>query len=60
MRTERWRYIRYKDGTEELYDLTNDPNEWTNLAGDSKYSDIKAGFAKYFPEVNAEELPSTR
>ncbi len=32
VRTERWRYIRYHDGTEELYDHDVDPNEWTNLA----------------------------
>ena len=32
LRTQRWRYIRYADGTEELYDHQNDPNEWTNLA----------------------------
>jgi arylsulfatase A-like enzyme len=25
--TERWRYIRYIDDTEELYDLVNDPEE---------------------------------
>lgn len=31
IRSERWRYIHYADGTEELYDTTNDPNEWTNL-----------------------------
>jgi arylsulfatase A-like enzyme len=33
LRSERYRYIRYDDGTEELYDHLNDPNEWTNLAG---------------------------
>jgi len=27
-----WRYIRYADGSEELYDHRTDPNEWTNLA----------------------------
>ena len=27
----RWHYIRYADGSEELYDLETDPNEWTNL-----------------------------
>ena len=32
IRDQRWRYIRYADGTEELYDHQNDPNEWTNLA----------------------------
>jgi iduronate 2-sulfatase len=33
LRTERWRYIRYRDGLEELYDHSNDELEWTNLAG---------------------------
>jgi arylsulfatase A-like enzyme len=32
VRDERWRYIRYADGSEELYDHQNDPNEWHNLA----------------------------
>ncbi len=32
VRDERWRYIRYADGSQELYDHENDPNEWTNLA----------------------------
>ena len=27
-----WRYIRYTDGSEELYDLNKDPEEWYNLA----------------------------
>ncbi len=31
IRDERWSYIRYDDGTEEVYDLANDPYEWTNL-----------------------------
>lgn len=30
--TERWRYIRYHDGGEELYDIITDPHEWINLA----------------------------
>lgn len=30
--THRWRYIHYKDGGEELYDIQTDPHEWTNLA----------------------------
>ncbi|MDF1656874.1 MAG: sulfatase [Verrucomicrobiales bacterium] len=29
---ERWRYIRYLDGTEEVYDLEKDPMEFTNLS----------------------------
>ncbi|MEE4216902.1 MAG: sulfatase, partial [Xanthomonadales bacterium] len=33
VRGERYRYIRFADGSEELYDHQADPNEWTNLAG---------------------------
>jgi len=29
---EGWRYLRFKDGGEELYDTANDPHEWSNLA----------------------------
>lgn len=32
VRSERYHYIRYEDGSEELYDMQADPNEWTNLA----------------------------
>lgn len=39
-RTKNWRYIRYRNGKEELYDHRNDPYEWTNLALDEKY-DVK-------------------
>lgn len=36
-RTERWRYIRYSNGDEELYDHDNDPHEWSNLAAVPQY-----------------------
>ena len=32
-----WRYIRYADGGEELYEIEKDPYEWNNLAEDKKY-----------------------
>lgn len=32
VRDERWYYIRYRDGTEEFYDMAKDPMQWTNLA----------------------------
>ncbi len=37
IRTDRWRYIRYGDGSEELYDHQEDPMEWDNLAGDKRH-----------------------
>lgn len=33
-------YIRYSDGSEELYDLSKDRAEWTNLAGDVSYESM--------------------
>lgn len=42
---ERYRYIRYADGSEELYDSQSDPNEWTNLAGDPAAA--KAALARW-------------
>ena len=38
---QNWRYIHYSDGTEELYDVRNDPHEWNNLASKSNLSEIK-------------------
>ncbi len=33
IRSERYRYIHYNDGTEEFYDHANDSHEWKNLIG---------------------------
>lgn len=38
---ERWRYIRYADSTEELYDHTKDPHEWENVANKPELAEIK-------------------
>ena len=35
LRTDRYRYLRYSDGSEELYDHRTDPHEWRNLATES-------------------------
>ncbi|WP_273567441.1 sulfatase-like hydrolase/transferase [Maribacter halichondriae] len=52
VRTENWRYIRYGDGAEELYDMNNDPNEWMNLIGDSKYEHISDSLKIWLPKKN--------
>jgi hypothetical protein len=50
VRGERWRYIRYADGEEELYDHHTDPNEWHNLARNPTYQTIKETLSKYLPK----------
>ncbi|HKB38375.1 MAG TPA: sulfatase [Gemmataceae bacterium] len=52
VRTERYRYIRYADDSEELYDEEKDPYEWTNLAGKKEMAKVKEGLAKLLPAVN--------
>tara|TARA_Y100001934_G_scaffold170296_1_gene202166 strand:+ start:1353 stop:3236 length:1884 start_codon:yes stop_codon:yes gene_type:complete len=37
LRFKDWRYIRYRNATEELYHTAEDPHEWTNLAHDSNF-----------------------
>ncbi|MEN8773798.1 MAG: sulfatase/phosphatase domain-containing protein, partial [Akkermansiaceae bacterium] len=38
IRTSRYRYIEYGDGSAELYNHQNDPNEWTNLVDNPEYT----------------------
>ncbi len=54
--TEQWRYIRRIDGSEELYDLTTDQNEWTNLAGRPELEETKAELAAWIPATPAEPI----
>ena len=56
VRSERFRYIRYNDGSEELYDHDADPNEWHNLADDPDYADAIAELASWLPTEEAPDL----
>lgn len=57
VRTERWRYIQYANGDEELYDHDCDPNEWKNLANDPQYGEVKKRLAIHIPKTNAPYAP---
>ncbi|MEM7601200.1 MAG: choline-sulfatase, partial [Verrucomicrobiota bacterium] len=59
VRSENWRYIVYADGSEELYDMVNDPNEWTNLASDEQYADIIEGHRKWVPQNDFPPAPNS-
>lgn len=58
VRDARWRYIRYADETEELYDHQNDPNEWTNLLAESQSASEKAKYREVRDRLR-KRLPKT-
>ena len=52
VRSEHWRFIQYADGS-RAYDMRKDPNEWNNLAHDSKYAEVIAQHKKIFTKKTA-------
>lgn len=59
VRTEDWRYIQYADGSEELYDMVNDPNEFWNLAGDENYATIQRQMKGHLPKSSKKPVPGS-
>jgi arylsulfatase A-like enzyme len=57
VRSDRYRYIRYQDGSEELYDHQTDPNEWINRANDPSLAPVKARLAPWMPTTRAAAAP---
>ena len=60
IRSEHWRYIRYADGSEELYDHRNDPNEWHNLASLPEHAEVIKRHARRLPKHNEPNAPRSR
>tara|TARA_B100001057_G_scaffold132534_1_gene131914 strand:+ start:3750 stop:5222 length:1473 start_codon:yes stop_codon:yes gene_type:complete len=60
LRSERYRYLRMEDGTEEFYDHRSDPNEWTNLAGKKRLQAEINQFRAALPKTDAPYHPSVR
>ena len=58
VRTDPWRYIRYADGGEELYNETTDPMEWTNLADKPEFANVKEQLKKLIPATNVDHPKS--
>ena len=57
IRSRHWRYIRYADGSEELYDHRMDPNEWTNLAARPEHAAVIAEHRQYLPKIDRPAAP---
>ena len=49
VRSGKWRYIQYKDGSSELYNHQNDPNEWYNLSDKEDSQEIVKRLKKVIP-----------
>ena len=60
VRSEHWRYIRYADGSEELYDMRKDPHEWHNLAGSEKHAEVLVAHRRFLPKKNRKPAPGSR
>lgn len=52
VRSEKWRYTLYRDGSDELFDHQYDPQEHHNLADDPQYRDIVAAHRQWVPKIN--------
>jgi arylsulfatase A-like enzyme len=59
IRTEKWRYIRYADGSEELYDMVNDPHEWKNRAGDPQLASVQNELRGWLPKIDRPPVPGS-
>jgi arylsulfatase A-like enzyme len=53
IRDDHWRYTRYFDGGEELYNHSSDPQEWNNLIGDQTLVSRKNELAAFLPKTEA-------
>ena len=60
VRTETHRYIRYADGSEELYEMQADPHEYTNLAAKPEHEALKKSLAAHLPENPAKPAPGSK
>lgn len=57
IRTERYRYSRYTTGEEELYDHSNDPDEFTNQASNPEYASTLRSLRSQMDEAQARANP---
>ncbi len=55
--TNQWRYIQYADGSEELYNIVEDPYEWRNLASLTRYQSVVQSLQEYLPDNIAPPAP---
>jgi len=60
VRSKDWRYIRYADGSEELYHMTTDPHEWTNLASKPEHAAVLERHRQRLPASSRKPVPGSQ
>ncbi|MCB9511955.1 MAG: sulfatase [Deferribacteres bacterium] len=65
LRTRQWAYMSYNAGEKGnsefmLYDMENDPQQYTNLAGKSAYAEVEKGLKKRLTERIAQARSANR
>lgn len=51
VRQGQWKLIRYADGSEEFYDISKDPNEYTNLADNPEFQPVLEKLRSSIPKT---------
>ena len=59
VRSTNFRYIRYADGSEELYDHRTDPHEWHNVAAMAKHKSTIRAHRKWLPKDDRPVIAGT-
>lgn len=59
IRSERYRFIKYADGTEEFYDHCEDPNEWRNLAREKGFEKVMEEHRAWLPKIDLPPIPNS-
>ena len=57
--TDRYKYVEYRTGERELYDLRSDPDELTNRAGDPRWASVQDGMAATLAGLTDLPRPAT-
>jgi len=57
VRSTRYRFIQYRDGSQELYDHESDPHEWNNIVNEPASKTIIANHIKHIPTKQHDVLP---
>lgn len=60
VRTKRYRYIHYYDGSEEFYDLQADPHEFENAINKPEFAEIVEQHRKWLPQVDRPAAPGSK